>query len=137
MIERPGLSRRHAVFLTGAAGLQSALGFAPGARAAGPDFDKVPAALLMVDGPGCPYCRRWNAEVRQGYLNSEEGRFAPLMVRSVGHPDLRAVSGLAYTPTFVAYTQGREIGRIVGYQGADFFWAEIATILRRGGFKSG
>jgi hypothetical protein len=137
MASRVTLDRRNVLRLAGAA--CASMAFVPIGRATAAEgaFLTAPAALLMVDAPACPYCRRWNAEIRQGYLNSAEGQFAPLVVRSVGHPDVRTVAGLVYTPTFVAYAKGREIGRIVGYQGADFFWAEVGSILRRGGFNGG
>ena len=128
----PLLTRRSAIVAGAAAGLQPLLGSAAVAQTA---FLAAPAALLMVDASSCHYCRRWHADVRQGYQNSEEGRFAPLMIRQAGNPDLRVVKGLVYTPTFVAYSGGTEIGRIVGYQGADHFWGEVGGILRQAGFK--
>jgi hypothetical protein len=32
--------------------------------------------------------------------------------------------------------EGKEAGRIIGYQSADFFWAELDAILARAGFKA-
>lgn len=128
----PHLTRR-AVLKLAAAGMP-AVGLAATSASAEPAFLGASAALLMVDASSCHYCRRWHAEVRQGYQNSAEGRFAPLMIRQAGSPDLRVVRGLVYTPTFVAYAGGAEIGRIVGYQGADHFWGEIGGLLRKAGF---
>jgi hypothetical protein len=128
----PHLTRRAALKL--AAALPPAVGLAATPAVAEPAFLDAAAALLMVDASSCHYCRRWHAEVRQGYQNSEEGRFAPLMIRQARSPDLKVVRGLVYTPTFVAYAGGAEIGRIVGYQGADHFWGEIGGLLRQVGF---
>lgn len=100
------------------------------------DLAKAQAALLMIEDRGCPYCARWDREVRDSYLNSPEGRFAPLVRRLRGSTDIAFVRNVIYSPTFVVLVRGHEIGRIIGYQGADFFWAELGSILMRGGFES-
>lgn len=101
----------------------------------GTDPQSAPVALLMIEDPGCPYCARWDREVRQAYLNSEEGRFAPLVRRFRGARDVAFIANVIYSPTFVVVVRGQEIGRIVGYQGPYFFWAEIAGLLAKAGFK--
>jgi hypothetical protein len=108
-------------------------GRAPGADA--PDLHTAPAVLLLIEDRGCPYCARWDRDVRQGYLNSEEGRFAPLVRRFRGSPDVAFVANVIYSPTFVVLANGREVGRIVGYQGPDFFWGDLNPLLARAGFK--
>ena len=49
-----------------------------------------------------------------------------------GIGNLRAI---IYTPTFVVVKDGREVGRITGYPGEDFFWPMLADILERVGFR--
>lgn len=99
--------------------------------------DPVPAALgtgpmlVMVEGPDCPYCRKWEREVGPGYRASDEGHVAPLVKRMKGHPDLQGIGGIAYTPTFILVDHGAEIGRIIGYAGADFFWGEIGRLIKQ------
>ncbi len=93
--------------------------------------------LVMVDSRSCYYCRKWEREVMQSYLNSPEGRTAPLVKRERGHADLARISGLAYTPTFILFNQGTEVGRIVGYGGPDFFWAEIGRLWQMANFRPG
>lgn len=93
--------------------------------------------LLMVDDPGCIYCAKWEREVESGYRKSDEGTFAPLEKRHKGHADLGAIKRLAYTPTFVLLRDGTEVGRIVGYAGADWFWGEIDSLFRRAGYVPG
>ncbi len=90
--------------------------------------------LLMVDAINCGYCRKWEREVGVGYPKSDEGRYAPLTKIRRGDPRLQGITSLAYTPTFVLFVDGRESGRIVGYPGADFFWAELEQLVQRGGF---
>lgn len=90
--------------------------------------------LLMFDDPGCPYCRQWHREVGDAYRNSPEGRRAPLRVVQLRGQRLEGValaSPVRATPTFVLVQEGRELGRITGYGGADFFWANLEPLLRR------
>jgi hypothetical protein len=35
------------------------------------------------------------------------------------------------SPTFVLIESGKEIGRIVGYPGADFFWGLLAQLIEK------
>lgn len=91
--------------------------------------------LVMVDDAGCVYCAQWDREVRQGYEASPEGRFAPLTRRRIGSPELAGIGRLAYTPTFVLIVRGQEVGRIIGYGGADFFWGEVDRLYAKAGFR--
>ena len=93
------------------------------------------AQLIMVEDPGCPYCARWDAEVGISYAASAEGRFAPLVRRSRNHPDVKKLGNVIYSPTFILVRDGLEIGRIVGYPGADFFWGLLGELLEQAGFR--
>ena len=107
----------------------------PGAGLADADAFGGRTILVMVDDAGCVYCAKWDREVKAGYEASPEGKFAPLERRHIGAPELSGLSRLAYTPTFVLMVRGREEGRITGYAGADFFWAEIDRLYAKVGFK--
>lgn len=91
--------------------------------------------LIMIDQAGCPYCARWDREIGVSYAVTPEGRFAPLIRRPRHHPDLAGFADSIYSPTFIVVRDGVEIGRIVGYPGADFFWGLLDQILARAGFK--
>ena len=91
--------------------------------------------LLMVEDRGCPYCARFDAEARDSYVNSAEGRLAPLVRRRRGDPAIARLERIVYSPTFVLLVEGREVGRTVGYQGADLFWMEIASLMRKAGLQ--
>lgn len=121
------VTRRTALALTGRLG--AVVAGIPGAHA-GPGV-----TLLMVEEPGCPYCARWNREIAPAYANSPEGRFAPLVRRVRGHPDIALIKGLNYSPTFLVMRGQEEIGRITGYPGADFFWALLDELLVKAGFE--
>jgi hypothetical protein len=90
--------------------------------------------LLMFDDPGCPYCRQWHREVGEAYRNSPEGQRAPLQVVQLRGPrpeGINLATPVRATPTFVLVHDGREIGRIIGYGGADFFWSSLEPLMRK------
>jgi hypothetical protein len=92
------------------------------------------AELLMFEEPGCVWCRRWHAEIGPGYPHSEEGRLAPLRrLRIRDQASSRAIleRPIVVTPTFVLIEDGREIGRLVGYAGSDFFYGLLGGLLGR------
>lgn len=90
--------------------------------------------LLMFEEAGCPWCRRWREEVGQGYPHTPEGKRAP--VRNVDlhgspPPGITLAAPVRFSPTFVLVAGGREVGRITGYPGADFFWPMLEALLAR------
>ena len=95
----------------------------------------LPAAadsfLLMAEEAGCYWCARWNTEIGSIYPKTEEGRMAPLVrydLRS-DTPDVEFARRVSYTPTFILVTDGKEVGRIEGYPGEDFFWGLLGKII--------
>ncbi|WP_204623632.1 transcriptional regulator [Crenalkalicoccus roseus] len=106
------------------------LAFRP-ARAA----EREGAALVMLERHDCPWCRRWLREVgEEGWNASDLGRRAPLRRVDVARglpPDLGFIAHWRFTPTFVLVREGREVGRIIGYQGALFFWQQAEALLAR------
>lgn len=92
----------------------------------------VAAELVMFESAGCPYCARWNREIAPVYAKTDEGRRAPLRRVDVAAPrpaELAAIGAIIYTPTFVLIHEGRELGRIVGYAGAEMFWWRLAALV--------
>ncbi|MET3660384.1 transcriptional regulator [Aquamicrobium ahrensii] len=93
----------------------------------------APAAeLLMLEQPGCAWCARFDAEIAPAWPKTEEGRRAPLRrvdITETWPDDLRDVPKERFTPTFVLMESGREIGRIRGYVGDEFFWYRIGELL--------
>ncbi|MDE3240842.1 MAG: hypothetical protein KGN33_17940 [Paracoccaceae bacterium] len=88
--------------------------------------------LLMFQQDGCPWCARWNAQIGPIYPKTTEGKEAPLTRLDI-HAPLPTGIALArrpqFTPTFVLVRDGKEIGRIEGYPGADFFWGLLDGML--------
>ncbi len=91
------------------------------------------AELIMFEDPGCVYCENWRREIGPIYPRTREGRIAPIrfMSKSGPRPPGLNVGPIIYSPTFVLVEQGQEVGRIVGYPGAQFFWGMLARNLER------
>lgn len=92
------------------------------------------AELVMFESRLCEWCRAWHAEIGPIYPKTREGRRAPLRRVDIDAPrpaDLAFVRGVRFTPTFVLVEGGREIGRITGYMGEDFFWGQLDELLQR------
>jgi len=99
-------------------------------------FAALPAQaleLVMFESRGCAYCRQWHEEVGDAYPRTAEGKAAPLRRVDLADPrpqDLSAIGGIVFTPTFVLLgDDGREVGRIQGYPGEDFFWPLLADLI--------
>lgn len=127
-------ANRRAAML-GPAALAALVCVSPGAFASGADLE-----LLMFETPGCPWCERWTEEIGGAYPNTTEGARAPL--RRVwlhdGAPEgVSLERPVRYSPTFVLVRTGREIGRIEGYPGQDFFWPLLGELLEKTEGESG
>jgi hypothetical protein len=90
------------------------------------------AELVMYRTGGCAWCATWDQVIGPIYPKTEVGRRAPLRM-----VDLDAAKGsgvilqrpVRYSPTFVLADDGREIGRIEGYPGEDFFWGLLENLV--------
>lgn len=92
------------------------------------------AELIMLEESGCPWCEQWNEEVGVIYHKTPEGKRAPLRRLDIHDKlpeELKFIAKGGYTPTFVLVDNGREIGRIRGYPGEDFFWGLLGQMLKR------
>jgi hypothetical protein len=92
------------------------------------------AELLMFEEKWCTWCERWNVEVGDVYDKTEEGRRAPLRridMHGDFPKDIQLASRPQFTPTFVLVADGREVGRIEGYPGEDFFWGLLNRLLAK------
>ncbi len=92
------------------------------------------AELVMFEQQACEWCEIWLSEIGPIYPKTAEGRRAPLRRVDIFDPlphDLKHIAPGRYTPTFVLVENGREIGRIRGYPGEDFFWGLLAEMFDR------
>ena len=91
------------------------------------------AELVMFERPGCPWCKRWHTEIGSAYPLTTEGKAAPLRRHHIRDQTLAGISlsrPVIVTPTFVLAEGGREVGRIVGYPGEDFFYGMLDGLLK-------
>jgi hypothetical protein len=91
------------------------------------------AELVMFEDPACAWCRRWHAEIGPSYALTAEGRKAPLRrfhIRDQAIAGLLLKQPITATPTFVLAEEGRELGRIVGYPGEEFFYGLLGSLLK-------
>jgi hypothetical protein len=98
-----------------------------GSAASGPQ-------LVMAERLDCPWCLAWHREIGPGYPLSDEGKLAPLRrvdLDKTWPADLPKAAGVIFTPTFLLVACGREIGRITGYPGADFFYPKLDQLLEQ------
>ncbi len=90
------------------------------------------AELLMFEQPGCHWCERWDVEIAPIYPKTSEGQAAPLRRLDIHAPvpgDVILLRTAFYTPTFVLIRDGRELARLEGYPGEDFFWGLLEKML--------
>ncbi len=89
--------------------------------------------LLMAEEDGCYWCGRWNEEIAHIYPKTAEGRAAPLQRYDLHHdtPSVAFARRVSFTPTFILVDDGRELARIEGYPGEDFFWGLLSMMLER------
>ncbi len=97
--------------------------------------DKI--GLIMVDEPGCSYCRKFDAEIGGSYNRTAQGRFAPLVKVRRKARELSGFNPVIYTPTFILVRRNEELGRITGYPGAEYFYSELDGLLAKVGFAPG
>ena len=95
---------------------------------------RADAVLLMVEEKWCEWCEQWNSDIGGIYAKTEEGKQAPLRRTDIHDPmpaDVELKSRVHYTPTFILLSKGKEIGRIEGYPGEDFFWGLLQQLLKK------
>ena len=102
-----------------------------------PAFASAEPVLLMAEEPGCYWCAKWNEEIGPIYPKTAEGRAAPLQ-RFVLHaedPGVEFSRRVSFTPTFILVEDGKELSRIEGYPGEDFFWGLLGSMLADAGIS--
>ena len=93
--------------------------------------------LLMAEENGCYWCQKWDEEISHIYPKTAEGRTAPLRRYDLhaDTPDVAFVRRVTFTPTFILVHEGREVGRIEGHPGEDFFWPMLTRMMQDAGIE--
>ena len=91
------------------------------------------AELVMFRSDGCPWCAKWDREIGPIYPKTEFDHRAPLRQINLDHDADPAFlhAPIHYMPTFVLVDDGREVGRIEGYPGDEFFWVRLESLLEK------
>jgi thioredoxin-related protein len=96
------------------------------------DAPAAAAELVMFRSAGCPYCAAWDQAIGPVYPKTDIGKRLPLrqvdLARSADGK-VALASPVRFTPTFVLVESGRELGRLEGYPGEDFFWGLLERLL--------
>ena len=90
------------------------------------------AELLMYRTAGCPWCATWDRVIGPIYPKTEVGRLVPVRMvdfATAGGSGVALERPVRYSPTFVLVEDSREIGRIEGYPGEDFFWGLLENLV--------
>jgi thioredoxin-related protein len=94
----------------------------------------VATELVAFETGTCPYCRVFNSSEAEHYKITAEGRRAHLRIVDINAPkpaELSSVTDIWGTPTFVLVDNGKEIGRILGFQGAESFYSSLDDLLKQ------
>lgn len=94
--------------------------------------------LLMAEQDGCHYCEKWDREIARIYPKTAEGKFAPLIkydIEARTPKNFTLSKGVHYTPTFILIHDGKEVGRVEGYPGEDFFWGLLEIMIKDAGLN--
>ena len=81
--------------------------------------------LIMITSSHCPWCEAFEDDVGKGYDLTEEALVYPLRRHDFYKAmpdDLAHLTPATMTPTFIFVRDGLEVGRIIGYPGAELFW---------------
>ena len=81
--------------------------------------------LVMITSSHCPWCEAFEDDVGKGYDRTEEALIYPLRRHDFYKAmpdDLVHLTPATMTPTFIVVRDGLEVGRIIGYPGAELFW---------------
>ncbi len=90
--------------------------------------------LIMFEQQGCEWCDVWNEEIAPVLPKTPEGKCARFSRFDIHNPSselLKKIRPIIYTPTFVVFEDGKEVGRVLGYAGEDFFWWQLASQFKK------
>ena len=90
--------------------------------------------LLFFTSKTCPYCQWWDKDIGDIYPKTEYSKEFELkrITFEVGFKSqiLGLKKTITGTPTFVFVYQGKEVGRIEGYNGPEMFWWQVESIVK-------
>ena len=95
--------------------------------------------MIMFSTKTCGYCRNFLREVAPTYSDTEYAKLLPLRIISMDQKnaptwfskayDERRIDGIQGTPTFIIFSNGNEVARLIGYSGKDKWYADIKDFI--------
>ena len=95
--------------------------------------------MIMFSTKTCGYCRNFLREVAPTYKDSEYAKLLPLRIISMDTKsapkwfskayDEKRIDGISGTPTFVIFSNGNEVARLIGYGGKERWYADIKDFV--------
>lgn len=91
--------------------------------------------MVVFVSPYCDTCRKFEAEVADRYSKTDIGQRLPMVLVDTFDPPAdfaERARYVAFTPCMVVENpDGKEVARIRGYRGDEFFWGELDSIVRK------
>lgn len=88
--------------------------------------------LIVMEAPGCTYCDIFRRDVLPSYQASERAKDVPIRfldINDASPEELGLDSAIEIVPTFVVLKDHKEVGRIPGYVGPEFFFHSINHLI--------
>lgn len=92
--------------------------------------------LVVMEAPGCVYCTLFRRDVLPSYSASQQAKDVPIRFVDLNDEAATALGldgPIDVVPTFVVMKNNREVGRIPGYMGPEFFFHSINYIISGAG----
>ena len=95
--------------------------------------------MIMFSTNTCSYCRAFLKEVAPTYNETEYAKLLPLRIITMDNKnaplwfskafDERRIDGIQGTPTFIIFSNGNEVARLMGYSGKDNWYSNIKDFI--------
>ena len=95
--------------------------------------------MIMFSTNSCRYCRNFLREVAPTYNDTEYAKLLPLRIISMDNEiapkwfveahEERRIDGISGTPTFVIFSNGTEVARLLGYSSKERWYAVIKEFI--------
>ena len=102
----------------------------------------LPSELVMFHLPTCGFCKAFHRDIGAKKFNaSKRGKALPLRVMDMSTKENRSwvkaerkakrIKDVRVIPTFIILYNGKEVGRITGYEGKDGFLKRLDAEVKR------
>lgn len=88
--------------------------------------------LLVIEVPGCFYCRLFRRDVLPAYEATAHAQELPMRFVDVSAIESRSIElsrPIEMVPTIILMRGGREVGRLPGYPNAQIFLRSIRYLI--------